>query len=135
MPFARPTFGLCYFVALLSIAALAKVDCSKPVTAFKRLARLLQLSYIVDMKTLTVRLPEVLVADIESESRSRRVSKSDVVRERLAAAPAQREHPLADILAEIDRQPVRGPKRDAARDKQRLPEIIRAHYRAAKRHS
>jgi len=35
------------------------------------------------MKTLTVRLPETLVAEIESESRSRRISKSDVVRERL----------------------------------------------------
>lgn len=38
------------------------------------------------MKTLTVRLPENLVAEIESESRSRRVSKSDVVRERLQSA-------------------------------------------------
>jgi Arc/MetJ-type ribon-helix-helix transcriptional regulator len=35
------------------------------------------------MKTLTVRLPEALVADIESESRERKLSKSDVVRERL----------------------------------------------------
>ena len=38
------------------------------------------------MKTLTVRLPENLVAEIESESRLRRVSKSDVVRERLQSA-------------------------------------------------
>ena len=38
------------------------------------------------MKTLTVRLPENLVAEIESESRSRNVSKSDVVRERLQSA-------------------------------------------------
>jgi len=36
------------------------------------------------MKTLTVRLPEPLVADIEEESRGRKISKSDVVRERLA---------------------------------------------------
>lgn len=35
------------------------------------------------MKTLTVRLPEPLVADIEGESRERNISKSDVVRERL----------------------------------------------------
>jgi Arc/MetJ-type ribon-helix-helix transcriptional regulator len=35
------------------------------------------------MKTLTVRLPEPLVADIEAESRGRRISKSDVIRERL----------------------------------------------------
>ena len=36
------------------------------------------------MKTLTVRLPEALVAEIEAESRGRKVSKSDVVRERLS---------------------------------------------------
>lgn len=38
------------------------------------------------MKTITVRLPESLVAEIEAESRRRRVSKSDVVRERLQGA-------------------------------------------------
>ena len=87
------------------------------------------------MKTLTIRLPDVLVKRIEQESQSRRVSKSDIVRERLAALPpARQEHPLADILAEIDSLPVVGGKRNAARDKKRLPEIIRAHYRAAKRH-
>ncbi len=37
------------------------------------------------MKTLTVRLPEGLVNQIEAEARTRRMSKSDVVRERLAA--------------------------------------------------
>jgi len=40
------------------------------------------------MKTLTVRLPEGLAAEIEAESRERRVSKSDVVRERMKNAPA-----------------------------------------------
>lgn len=35
------------------------------------------------MKTLTVRLPEPLAAEIEAESRARKISKSDVVRERL----------------------------------------------------
>jgi phage regulator Rha-like protein len=39
------------------------------------------------VKTLTVRLPEPLVADIEAESRGRNISKSDVVRERLEVAP------------------------------------------------
>jgi len=38
------------------------------------------------MKTLTVRLPEPLVAEIDAESRARHVSRSDVVRERLQAA-------------------------------------------------
>jgi hypothetical protein len=38
------------------------------------------------VKTLTVRLPEPLVAEIEAESRGRKISKSDVVRERLRLA-------------------------------------------------
>ncbi len=36
------------------------------------------------MKTLTVRLPDALVADIEAESRERQRSRSDVVRDRLS---------------------------------------------------
>jgi Arc/MetJ-type ribon-helix-helix transcriptional regulator len=35
------------------------------------------------VKSLTVRLPEKLVAEIREESQARRLSKSDVVRERL----------------------------------------------------
>jgi hypothetical protein len=42
------------------------------------------------MKTLTVRLPEQLAADIETESRQRNVSKSDVVRERLESPLSNR---------------------------------------------
>ena len=38
------------------------------------------------MKTLTVRLPEALVAEIEAASRERRRFKSDVIRERLSRA-------------------------------------------------
>jgi Arc/MetJ-type ribon-helix-helix transcriptional regulator len=38
------------------------------------------------MKTITVRLPEPLVAEIEAESRGRKCSKSNVVRERLQRA-------------------------------------------------
>ena len=37
------------------------------------------------MKTVTVRLPESLIAAIDAESRERGISKSDVVRERLEA--------------------------------------------------
>ena len=40
------------------------------------------------MKTLTVRLPDSLAAAIEAESRRRKLSKSDIVRERLERAPA-----------------------------------------------
>jgi Arc/MetJ-type ribon-helix-helix transcriptional regulator len=62
------------------------------------------------MKTLTVRLPESLVADIERESRGRRISKSDVVRERLERAPRQRRRTasldaIADLIGSVDGLP------------------------------
>ena len=52
------------------------------------------------MKTLTVRLPEALAAQIESEARKRGMSKSDIVRERLerdVAPPVDIPPALADI--------------------------------------
>jgi Arc/MetJ-type ribon-helix-helix transcriptional regulator len=54
------------------------------------------------MKTLTVRLPESLVADIEAESRQRRVSRSDVVRDRLELAPGRRRRHTASLDAIAD---------------------------------
>lgn len=63
------------------------------------------------MKTLTVRLPEPLVADIEEESRGRKISKSDVVRERLEFAPRRRRkgaaslHAIADLIGSVDGLP------------------------------
>jgi Arc/MetJ-type ribon-helix-helix transcriptional regulator len=64
------------------------------------------------MKTLTVRLPTPLVAEIEAESRARRISKSDVVRERLRRAPQHaggaRKDPLAaiaDLIGSVDGLP------------------------------
>jgi len=62
------------------------------------------------MKTLTVRLPEPLVADIEAESRGRKVSKSDVVRERLERARRQRRRAasldaIADLVGSVDDLP------------------------------
>ena len=53
------------------------------------------------MKTITVRLPGALVAEIEAESRTRKISKSDVVRERLQAAPNAR-RPSAVLEAIVD---------------------------------
>jgi Arc/MetJ-type ribon-helix-helix transcriptional regulator len=58
------------------------------------------------MKTLTVRLPESLVADIEEESRGRKISKSDVVRERLERSPRQRRrrtalNAIADLIGSV----------------------------------
>jgi Arc/MetJ-type ribon-helix-helix transcriptional regulator len=60
------------------------------------------------MKTLTVRLPEPLATAIEAESRGRKISKSDVVRERLerasrgAATPPQA---IADLIGSVDGLP------------------------------
>jgi Arc/MetJ-type ribon-helix-helix transcriptional regulator len=55
------------------------------------------------MKTLTVRLPEALVAQIEAESRRRRLSKSDVVRERLTppGRPRRRQPAALDAIADL----------------------------------
>jgi Arc/MetJ-type ribon-helix-helix transcriptional regulator len=60
------------------------------------------------MKTLTVRLPETLVAEIETESRNRRCSKSDVVRERLSGATKPRPRRaavIADLVGSVDGLP------------------------------
>jgi hypothetical protein len=60
------------------------------------------------MKSITVRLSERLAAEIEAESRARKISKSDVVRERLqlaAGATRNRLAPLAgiaDIIGSVD---------------------------------
>jgi Arc/MetJ-type ribon-helix-helix transcriptional regulator len=63
------------------------------------------------MKTLTVRLPEPLVAQIDAESRARNVSKSDVVRERLQVAGTRRRgrsvalDGIADLVGSVDGLP------------------------------
>ena len=63
------------------------------------------------MKTLTVRLPEPLAAEIEAESRGRKISKSDVVRERLQSVigPARRQaaplDAIADLIGSVDGLP------------------------------
>src|SRR5665213_1583087 len=85
------------------------------------------------MKTITVRLPDSLVMEIEHESQSRHVSKSDIVRERL-------HHPkrasntgdstgdlISDILEASWRAKVPGlPRRFQSPKKQKLAEIIHA---------
>ncbi len=56
------------------------------------------------MKTLTIRLPDPLVAEIENEARKRNVSKSDVVRQRLQAAGAGQPTGLegiADLIGSV----------------------------------
>jgi len=55
------------------------------------------------VKTLTVRLPEALAAEIEVESRGLQCSKSDIVRERLqrAAPPTRHKSTLLDSIADL----------------------------------
>lgn len=55
------------------------------------------------MKTLTVRLPDALAAEVQAESRRRKLSKSDVVRERLTASPrSARPRPAAlDAITDL----------------------------------
>ena len=66
-----------------------------------RIAVMPQSYYTPDMnKTLTVRLPEALVAEIEAEARERKRSKSDVVRERLTLA-SRRDRRRSATLATI----------------------------------
>lgn len=63
------------------------------------------------MKVITVRLPETLVAAIEAEARTRKISKSDVVRERLERAPVAATEPsapsydIADLIGCVDGLP------------------------------
>jgi Arc/MetJ-type ribon-helix-helix transcriptional regulator len=61
------------------------------------------MSYNAIVKTITVRLPEPLVAEIEAESRLRGVSKSDVVRERLqhAAGTGKRQSEALEAIADL----------------------------------
>jgi hypothetical protein len=58
------------------------------------------------VKTLTVRLPDSLAASIEAEARARKLSKSDIVRERLERAPAAGEpgapgYDIADLIGAV----------------------------------
>jgi Arc/MetJ-type ribon-helix-helix transcriptional regulator len=53
------------------------------------------------MKTITVQLPEKLVAELEREARLRKISKSDVVRERLQKALKPSRRRLASVATII----------------------------------
>lgn len=63
------------------------------------------------MRTITVRLPKMLAAAIEAESRGRKISKSDAIRECLSRGP---EFPqktalplpaIADLIGSLDGLP------------------------------
>lgn len=72
------------------------------------------------MKRLTVRLPEGLVAQIEAESRRRKLSKSEVVRERLTGAggAGPQQPALLDVIADVVGS-VDGLPRDLSRRKKK----------------
>jgi Arc/MetJ-type ribon-helix-helix transcriptional regulator len=63
------------------------------------------------MKTMTVRLPLSLVAEIEAESRVRKISKSDVIRERLQVRRKSSRRPstavegIADLIGSVEGLP------------------------------
>ena len=61
------------------------------------------------VKAITVRLPEPLIAQLDAESRARRISRSDVMRERLEhAEPKDTDDPLAsirDLIGSVDGGP------------------------------
>lgn len=66
--------------------------------------------YTWSVRTVTVRVPRELAADIETEARDRGVSKSEVIRERLKRAPRQRHRPasldaIADLIGSVDGLP------------------------------
>jgi hypothetical protein len=81
------------------------------------------------MKTMVVRLPDSLAAEIEAESRSRRISKSDVMRERLQRGPAHEgRDPLASIrhlIGSVDGLPADL----SSRKKEYLRAIIHGRHR------
>lgn len=62
------------------------------------------------MKTLPVRLPDEIIADIAAESKECNVSKSDVVRERLQAGTQRKRRTaplngIADLVGSVDGLP------------------------------
>jgi|HubBroStandDraft_6_1064221.scaffolds.fasta_scaffold418118_3 hypothetical protein len=84
------------------------------------------------MKTLTVRLPDAIVSEIEHESRSRRVSKSDIVRERLrqpqpTATGGGMRGLIGDFIGSIRNDGL--PADLSSNKKKYLPALIRAKKR------
>jgi hypothetical protein len=53
------------------------------------------------MKSLTIRLPETLFAEIAREAEARKVSKSEIVRERLELA-GDAKRPLCDEMDDLE---------------------------------
>jgi Arc/MetJ-type ribon-helix-helix transcriptional regulator len=85
------------------------------------------------MKNLTVRLPDSLLMEIAHESQSRRVSKSDVVRERLrqphpqAAPGGSMRDLIGDLIGSVRNDGL--PADLSSNKKKYLPALIRAKKR------
>ena len=81
------------------------------------------------MRTLTVRLPDALVTEIEQESRSRRVSKSDIVRERLHRANQSKSDGMRALVGDLVGSVKGLPPELSSSKKRYLAEIIQAKQR------
>jgi hypothetical protein len=62
------------------------------------------------MKSVTLRLPDKLIDEIEAEARQRKMSKTDIMRERLAAQTGRSQIPpsleaIADLIGSVDGLP------------------------------
>ncbi|HEY4113122.1 MAG TPA: CopG family transcriptional regulator [Rhizomicrobium sp.] len=82
------------------------------------------------MKTLTVKLPERVAAEIEAESRERGISKSDVVRERLELAPKRKMPPSLAAIADLIGSVAEGPSDRSRRKKYYLEKLGYGRNRA-----
>ena len=54
------------------------------------------------MKTLTVKVPDILFADIANDAAARNVPKSEIVRERLTRKSATAKHTRGSLWARMD---------------------------------
>lgn len=84
---------------------------------------------LADMKTLTIRLSETLAQRLEQEALARRISKSELVRERLdgPGLPPLKEGDLLNILEGAWSANVPAtPRRFRSPVKQRVAEAVRA---------
>jgi hypothetical protein len=81
------------------------------------------------MKTLTIRLPDSLIMEIERESQARNVSKSDVVRERLGQPKTHGTSgrgSMRDLIGDLIGSVKGLPSDLSANKKKYLPDLIRA---------
>lgn len=86
------------------------------------------MSYNGGVKSLTIRLPDALATEIETESRKRRVSKSDVVRDRLRrqGSDSARRGTMGELLGDLIGSVPSLPGDLSGNKNEFLPALIRA---------